>query len=513
MSSGTGVKTRHKAYTDYAKKWKKCRDVVAGEDAIHAAGTEYLSALKDQDPLEYAAYVNRTPFYNATWRTIAGFIGMMFRKPPSLEVPKSIEELLKDVTLSGVTFETFVKDTATEDLEVSRVGLLVDYPSQAVDGEGKPIRLTKAQAEALGMRPTMQQYKAESIINWKFGRINNKTVLTQVRLLELATVEIDEFNTEEESRIRVLDLVQEGNAWRYRVRIFKEEDETQIGGEVFPQMNGKPLDFIPFYFIGPDGTDGTLDDPILIDLVNLNLKHYSVSADYEHGCHMTGLPTPVVSGYATQYDQQGAPIQASFYIGSTTAWVFPDANAKAEFLEFTGQGLQALENNLNRKESQMAAIGARMLAPEKSGVEAAETLAMRHNGENSILAAIAIAVSEGIEKALKVFVEWAGENPANVKFEISREFIPVIADSALITQLMALVQGGHLDEESLFDWLKRADLVKHDLTFKDMQGRIDAMPPPAPIGHNGGPTLDDGELDENGNPVKKPVKEPKPSGE
>ena len=477
MAVGTGVTSRHKDYDAYARKWKRCRDVVSGEEAVHSAGTAYLPMLKDQELSEYLAMVARTPFYNATWRTIAGFIGMLFRKPPTIEVPKKVEAYLEDITMSGITFSSFVQDCTLEDLEVSRLGVLVDYPSQQVDAEGNPIQLTIAQTEELGLRPTMQQYKAESIINWKFGKVKNKTVLTQVRLLEVEEVELNEFETEEKGRVRVLDLF-EG---KYRQRVFDEESGEQIGGEVYPVMNNKNLDFIPFYFIGPDGTDGSLDDPIMIDLVDLNLKHYMVSADYEHGCHMTGLPTPVVSGYAREFDQSGQPIESKFYIGSTTAWVFPDANAKADYLEFSGQGLQALENNLNRKEAQMAAIGARMLAPEKSGVEAAETLAMRHNGENSILAAIAIAVSDGITKALKVFCEWAGETSTSVKFEISREFIPVIADAQLLTQLMALVQGGHMDAESLFDWLKRADLVDHDLTFEQMQARIDAMPPPAPV--------------------------------
>lgn len=501
MAVGTGVKTRHKGYDAYAAKWQRCRDVVSGQDAVHGAGTRYLPRLQDQELAEYLAMVQRTPFYNATWRTIAGFIGMLYRKPPNLEVPKAVEALLEDVTMSGINFQTFAQDCTLEDLEVSRLGVLVDHPAYKQNSDGTA--LTIAQAEAAGQRPSMQQYKAESIINWEFGRINNKTVLTQVRLLEIVTLKISEFESEEETRIRVLDLVEgEGGAYSYRVRIFAEETEVQIGEDVYPLMNNKPLDFIPFYFIGPDGTDGTLDDPILIDLVDLNLKHYMVSADYEHGCHMTGLPTPVVSGYAREFDQAGKPIESKFYIGSTTAWVFPDANAKAEFLEFTGQGLTALENNLTRKEAQMAAIGARMLAPEKSGVEAAETLAMRHNGENSILAAIAVAVSEGLTKALKVFCEWAGQSSAKVKFEINREFVPVIADAGLLTQLMALVQGGHMDAESLFDWLKRADLLDHDLTFEEMQARIDAMPPPAPIGHNGGPKLDN--PDPNANPADNP---------
>lgn len=478
MAIGTGVKTRHKGYDFYAPKWQRCRDVVSGQDAVHAAGTRYLPILKDQELSEYLAMVQRTPFYNATWRTIAGFIGMLYRKPPTLEVPKAVEKLLEDVTMSGINFHTFAQDCTLEDLEVSRLGVLVDHPAYKLNPDGTALSI--AQAEAAGQRPSMQQYKAESIINWDYSRINNKTVLSQVRLLEIVTVKKSEFESEEETHIRVLDLVQGESGYTYRVRVFMEDTEAQIGEDVYPLMNGKPLDFIPFYFIGPDGTDGTLDDPILIDLVDLNLKHYMVSADYEHGCHMTGLPTPVVSGYAREFDQAGQPIESKFYIGSTTAWVFPDANAKASFLEFTGTGLGALEKNLDRKEAQMAAIGARMLAPEKTGVEAAETLAMRHNGENSILAAIAIAVSEGLTKALKVFCEWAGQPSTNVKFEISREFIPLIADAQLLTQLMALVQGGHMDAESLFDWLKRADLIDHDLTFEEMQARIDAMPPPAP---------------------------------
>jgi len=29
----------------------------------------------------------------------------------------------------------------------------------------------------------------------------------------------------------------------------------------------------------------------------MNLHHYQVSRDYEHGCHFSGLPTLFISGY------------------------------------------------------------------------------------------------------------------------------------------------------------------------------------------------------------------------
>lgn len=486
MAKGIGVSNKHRDYDKYALKWKRCRDVVSGQDAIYEGKEIYLERLAEETDVEYIKRLRRTPFYNATWRTIAGFAGMLFRKPPVTETPKQLEKLLEDVTMSGMSFEAFAKEAAYENLTVSRLGILVDYPVQHSNADGSSV--TVAQAEKLGLRPVMQQYKAEAIIDWKHSFINNKNELVQIRLLEEHAVAKNEFETEFEIRIKVLDLFD----GKYRIRNFKEDNEEQIDDDIYPLMNGKNLDYIPFYFIGPDNTEAGLDDPIMIDLIDLNIKHFQVSADYEHGCHFTGLPTAVISGYQDSVNMEtGKTNPTNFYIGSPTAWVFPDPNASANYLEFTGQGLTALKDNLAGKENQMAAIGARMLAPEKAGVEAAQTLIMRHSGEHSILAAIAISVSEGLTKALKVFAEWAGIN-GQIKFEINRDFIPVVADSGLITQLLSLVQAGKLDDESLFDWLKRADLIKPEMTFEQMQTKIEDQPPPVPIvGSNGLPSIEE----------------------
>ena len=484
--AANGVNTRHKNYDRFAKKWKRVRDVLAGQDEIHAATSAYLPALVDEDPAEYLKRIERTPFYNASWRTVASFVGMLFRKPPNLEVPKSLEKLLEDVTMTGVSFDNFAQEVVLEDISTSRLGVLVDYPQAVTNADGTPI--TVAQAEALGLRPSMAMYKAESIINWDYGRVNNRTVLTQVRLAEVATEKRTEFETEEYAIVRVLDLFD----GKYRVRRFKEENEEQIGWDVYPTMNGKPLDFIPFYFIGPDGSEKDLSEPILIDLIDLNIKHYQVSADYEHGCHFTGLPTPVIIGINTEAPfgdgvKPTAP-QERYYIGSTAAWVLP-AGADAKFLEFTGQGLTELRENLKEKKEEMASIGARMLTPEKAGVEAADTLAMRNAGEHSILGAIAVAVSGGLTEALKTFGRWAGLSDAEIAkllYEINRDFMPYAITPQALTALLAAVQAGKLSFEAFFDLLKRGDLHQADTTFEIEQARIDANPPmPEPIA--GGP--------------------------
>ena len=50
------VDTRHTDYDAMLPKWQRMRDVVAGQDSVHAAGTKYLPRLKDQTDEDYSAY-------------------------------------------------------------------------------------------------------------------------------------------------------------------------------------------------------------------------------------------------------------------------------------------------------------------------------------------------------------------------------------------------------------------------------------------------------------------------
>lgn len=471
---GVGVSTKHRQYEKNAVRWKRCRDVIEGRDAIIAAGEAYLPKLKDQNPQEYLGYQKRATFYNASWRTVQSLVGLLFRKPPKLEVGTKIEEYLKDVTMTGVDFNALAKETTEELLTVSRIGILVDFP-RAMDASGQ---ISVAQAEQLGLRPSMKVYETESILNWQTSFVNNRTVLSQVRLLECKVEDTEsEFKKTETEIIRVLDLFD----GKYRVRVYNAKTEEQIEDDYFPVMNGEMMDYIPFYILGPDGIEVDVETPVLIDLFDMNLDHWRISASYQHGCHFTGCPTPVVSGY--QVDDKKPE---TFTIGSTTAWVFPDPQAKASYLEFTGQGLSELRENLNSLKQDMAAIGARMLAPEKAGVEASETLAMRHAGEYSILSAIAISVSTGLKAALETFCKWAGDD-SEPEFEINRDFVPVAPDAQTLTAWLALVQAGEMSSQSLFNLLKRGDLIEHDVDYETEQERIgDQAPPmPAPMPTNG----------------------------
>lgn len=455
------VDTKHPEYQKMAARWKKCEDASEGQHAIHAGGTTYLPSLKDQSKSDYDAMKSRANFYNATWRTIAGLTGMLFRKPPTITAPAAIEEMLKDVTLTGEDMQAFAQDIVIEALTVGRVGVLVDYPQVEIDG------ITVAEAEALNLRPILQKFDALSIINWKVSSVNNRQVPTLVVIEECNETTINEFKSEEETRFLVLDLVD--GIYRQRVFRLNEKGHDELVSESYPKMNGSFMTAIPFFVMGTDDIGLDVDSPPLEDLVDTNISHYRVTSDYEHGCHFTGLPTPVISGYTRENEGD------RLYIGSTSAWVFPDPSASAKYLEFSGQGLGALERNLDRKEQQMAILGARMLSADKKGVEAADTAAIHRSGENSVLSSIAMTISQGLTLALRIFSEWAGAG-TEASIEINREFI----EYNLSAQDMAAIQGGWqsglISHQAAFNKLQKSGFYDDSVTFEDEQSLIQDAP-------------------------------------
>ena len=464
MATATqGVRTTHPDYDRLFPKWKRCSDVVDGQDAMRGAGEAYLPKLRDEEPNDYSARLKRSDFFNATWRTIAGLSGMAFRKPPVFDLPAGIEPFLPDINLAGRSLDDMAKGMVEDALEYGVFGLLVDHPAAPENVSG----ITVAAKEALGLRPSIQYYPIRSVINWRYTRVGSKTVLAMVVLKESAQVREDEFSHKSEDRYRVLDL---DGAGYYRQRLFRIDDkgkDEQVGGDIYPLMNGKPMAAIPFRIVGE------IDEPPLIDLVDANVAHYQINSDYRHGLHFTALPTLFVAGVQLENNQ-------SFHIGSTAAVVAPDPQAKAQFIEFTGQGMGAIEKALLGLEQRMAILGARMVADETRQAETLGATQIKRSGENSVLADIVIGVSDAIEWALGIFAEWAGQK-GKVSYQINREFAPAMMDAQTLTALVGAVQAGKISDREFFDLMQRGDVIDAAKDFKEHQAEVDLQGPTKPV--------------------------------
>lgn len=452
----TDPTTTHPQYDEYLPVWKLCRDACTGQRAIHKGGVSYLPMLGGQSAADYAAYKMRALYFNATGRTVEAMSGLVFRKEPTVNLPEALKAYEDDIDMAGTTLDGFARDIVDEVLKVGRVGILIDYPPAPDSGNV----LTIDQARQMGQRPYLTKYTAESIINWRVGRYSNRTMLTGVWLDETQ-------EGADQSRIR--ELFFDG---AYGVRIWQEtaKGEWDIVQERYPTMGGKTIDHIPFYFCGAKEGDSSVQNPPIESLAYVNIAHYRNSADRENAVHVAGLPTPWVNGIT---DPAEFP---QMHLGSNTCLMLPP-DAQAGFLQCGADGVGAIKEAMLEKEQQMAALGARMLAPEKSQAEAAAALEIKRGGENSVLAALAGSVDIVLGAALKFMAEWVGANPDEASVALNKDFLPTPMDANMLREWVATWQSGGFSYETFILGLKQGELLPDNITAEDEQEKMQSDPP------------------------------------
>jgi hypothetical protein len=449
------VSTVHKDYPISLKKWKRCRDVVEGKDKLESVdiGSSkgvYLQKPEGLELEEFRAYVSRASWFGATSRTIDALAGLIMAKAATVDYPMSLSKQLDDISLSGIKLREFAQHVVVEHLTTSREGIFVDMPKTSTEG------MTRSQVSELNIRPWMKLYKAESIINWRTKVIGNQTMLTLVVLKEEVEV-ANGFETDVEIQFRVLELDEDGY---YRMTVYSEED-TIMEETSYPLMNGERMRYIPFFM--PSGNE--LKKPVILDMVDTNIAHYRNSADYEHALRFT-VPMPIISGVSASEDDK------KITIGSLTALVLSDPAARGSYLEFSGQGLKPLQEAMRDKEFRMAVLGARMLSDEKKASEAVGTVEIRTSAERSVLTDLANDVSDAIQKALKVMAEWSGQSPDDVRYSLNVDYGINRLDYHTMKELVAAWQSDAITFKTLFENLKRGDIVSPDEQFEDYQDEI-----------------------------------------
>ena len=465
------VQSTHPDYDANLPAWLRARDVVAGEDAVKAAGELFLSRLDSQTDDEYKAYKARASFFNATARTADGLVGMLFRRDPLIRLPehgtggpshhrnalgRALLGFVNDADMLGTRLASYAKNVAQEIIVVGRAGTLVDW-----EGAGE-------------QRAYAAFYTAEQIINWHSERVNGRNVLTLVVLKEVSQkprVDADEFRPETIEQLRVLKLVPNGapaadgkQSWSYQVEIWQQAASKsrrtknwELVETRTPLRLGQPLPLIPFVFHGPRHSLPGVDKLLLTDIIAVNLDHYRLNADYKHGLHFTALPTAWVSGFDKS---------ESLRIGSSTAWVAETPGATAGFLEFTGQGLMTFERALDRDEQLMAVLGSRMLEAQKLVGESADAIELRQSAENSVLSAVSMSVSDSLTHVLRWIYWWnsteatpevIGDDPVLVK--LNTDFSIKSMASNQLTAIVSAWKSGAISGDTMFDLFRSGEIL------------------------------------------------------
>ena len=465
------VNSHHPDYDANLVAWQRARDVIAGEDAVKSAGIKYLPRLDSQTDDEYLAYKSRASFFNATSRIADGYVGRIFRRDPTFKLPDSsagigraLDTFVADADLLGTPLTAYAKNVAHEVITVGRAGTLVDWED-----------VSEKRAFAV-------MYDTEQIINWHSERVNGHNVLTLVVLKEHGSNKqqiptdagqpADDFRPEHVEQIRVLKLVpgatpaaDGSKSWSYQVEIWQQQRgktkrskaEWILVETRTPLRLGKPLPQIPFVFHGPKHSLPKVDKLPLADVIAVNLDHYRLNADYKHGMHFTALPTAWVSGFDKT---------SNLRIGSSTAWVAETPGATAGFLEFHGQGLSTFERAMTQDEQLMAVLGSRMLEEQKRVGETAASIELRQSGENSVLSAVSLSISDSLSHVLRWVYWWNSTEPTpeaigdkTVLMTLNSDFSLKGMASDEINAVVAAWKAGAISRDTMFDLFRMGDVL------------------------------------------------------
>lgn len=478
-AQSSSVDTRHPLYAKYKEAWRRVKACVAGEDEVRSGKTKWLphpdANHLESDPLNerYNAYQQRAVFMNATGRTLAGCLGIVFGKPATLSATGALKPIIDDCDGEGKPLSQMVRDALSENLQTSRCGILVDYTSAGVQTLANPGRVV------------FKLFNESQIINWRVA--NQRTTMVILHYEEA----YDDPDSYEHMAVKVWDeyRIREG-VCQYRRH---ELAPAGVAGAVavptpgpwviISDRNGNPMKEIPFCWIGGENNDAEPDTPILGDIAGLNIKHYCREADIAEASHICGLPTLFITGLTQAWVDKN--LKKGITLGSTQGVPLP-AGADAKLVQAEERNILILA--AERIEKQLAMLGAKLVERGTAARTAAQANDEAQT-DNSILSLAATNVERAFMKAFEfasMFAAGAGEVVLSKKYDVATY------DSQVIQTLMGAVQSGQFMLEDFVRHLQREGLVDAEVDPEQYASQLRDQMPLNSMKQ---------QLDENGNPI------------
>lgn len=459
ISSGSSdLASTHPEYECRVKQWERCRDTLAGQDAIKKrdGGMCYLpptagmildgmNGAHELGYQNYQAYLKRAHYYAFCSEAVDLALGMLWNKPPVIEGLKGtpLEYLETRATHEGESLERLLYRINEAQIGTGRIGIFADMPA----------------GETVGVpQPYISIYNESSIINWDAsftGELANEK-LNLVVLNESGPKRVNTFEWEDWTQYRVLTLGPidtNETTGGYKQGVFADRGSSPAFDEnalFAPNVQGKTLDEIPFVFINANSTTSCPQDPPLLSLADATLYLYRLQADYSAELHGQTSATLVTKGLTKTPKDEKKP-QRLGVGGHVDLGSNKDANAW--FLELSGKGLPELKAAVESAKALCRERSGEIVDQSSRGRESGNSLEQRISVRTASLHSIAQHGAEGVTKLLRILGKWLGmssEAIAKIKVIPNTVFaVPAFNGVDLLALTKAKQSGGAIIPYSL----------------------------------------------------------------
>jgi len=426
--------------------------LLGGSNGMRAAGKTYLPRQPREDADDWQYRLDTATLYPAFERTVEIMAGKPFTKPlkPGDDMPEVMVPWMESVDVigkKGRNLHTFAAAVCQDAVAFGLAGILVDFPK----AEGIK---TRAEEIAAGVRPYFVQVSVENILGWLPDNACSVDEMTQLRILESASVPDGPYGSKRIEQVRVLEpgLWQ---TWRKSSGIDEKWELHEEGVTTLPT-----IPFVPVYGKRKGFMRAV---PPMLALAEQNKDHWRESSDQRDSVRFCRKRLLVFIGA----DQEGAPVTAA----SNYAINLP-LNADAKIIQGSAESVKIGREEIDALEEQMRQAGSEMLIIRSGKITATQTNS-ENQGNLSALQKIAHDLDDALNTALQLMAEWVGEKEGG-HVSVYKDFGAAnLAETSGDVLLKATI-AGEMSSESFFDEMQRRGIRSGDITWEEEKKRIDA---------------------------------------
>lgn len=458
------VATTSLAYQAMEPEWSKMSTVLAGTQAMRDAG----EAMTPRHEMEsYKHWVERKDacvLFNVTDLTLRTWVGKPFSASIQYTEDFSPEaaKWMDDVDLMGNNMDVFARQVFGRGVSHALTHVLIDYP--LVDFY--PGRSKKDDAKE-NVRPYLVHILPENLIFAEATRINGEEVLMHVRIKELVTYR-DGWEEVLEEHVKVFDLItvyedEEGRPidpvdvvqvtdWRY-----DENEEKWIEGLSWLL----DIDRIPIVTFYADRTGFMTGKSPLLDLVDLNIRHWQSMSDQISILTVTRFPILACSG--------GDDEETKTLAVGPKEWLFAsDPGAKFYYVEHKGAAISAGEKDLEKLEERMKSFGAEFMKKQPDR-QTASARNLDSSEATSPLQDVVFRFNDTMVQIHWFMMYWIGKELTG------KAYLPTDFTSPEASTLQALVETwkeGGLSDEAYLKELQRRSILNEHFDFEKNKAQL-----------------------------------------
>jgi len=564
----------HPEYTTASRDWT-VMDIVSGGWLSFVESGAYLATVEStvDSPATAEAVrriiLNFTPIFNCVELTLNVYNALLMQKAPIVRGWDAAADYIddsfsSDVDGNGTTLTQFTERVCAEVLKYNRVGVFVDFPT--VDSA-----IPLSERAATKMTAVLKLIKTRDILTWNTSRDENgrdalyyvifkhtsyangpgSDFFTLYKQTNYSILILEDDEHTLESRLHsdtaeeatLLDAVampftlsQKSRAVRYEFFCVDGGQDTVLNSKLSRiytrtelSLDGKPMNRLPFYFIGGDNTPAP-QRPGFVHLAELNRAYYMLSARVGYMLYYVSSPVPWSAG--AEIEEVGTPVakvktrtggtsnedayldnfvrrfntenNTEFYstdmfkpatgncvpaqeggisaanskefvvgVHPSNFLVFRDPAAKVGWLTLDGGGLAQAFQALDRMEKQMAIVGAKQLNENHKAAITAETANIERIGENANLASYAQTISQGMTNVLLTViahgeVRGTPEDISNFNYIVTVETLPQKIDATELTALLSAMSYHIMSKQDALNILIRRGVLPADTRLPDL---------------------------------------------